>query len=72
MVREIQDVLQAHVEAWLAIPGVVGAAIGQLQGNPSITVLVAKKTDRIVAEIPLRVDGYPVVIKETGDIGALD
>ena len=71
MPASIEQVLRAHTDAWLAIPGVVGTAIGLKQGKPCILVLVARKTKEIAARIPGKVDGYPVVIEESGRFRAL-
>jgi hypothetical protein len=67
----IEQVLRAHTDAWLAIPGVVGTAIGQQRGKPCIKVLVARKSAEIATRIPRQVDGYPVVVEETGEFRAL-
>jgi hypothetical protein len=50
---------------------VVGTAIGQQRGKPCILVLVAHRTKEIAARIPGKVDGYPVVVEETGSLRAL-
>jgi hypothetical protein len=71
MPAPIEQVLRAHTDAWLAIPGVVGTAIGQQRGKPCIMVLVARRTKEISARIPGKVDGYPVVIEESGRFRAL-
>jgi len=67
----IEDVLNKHAEEWLAIPGVVGAAVGESNGRPCIQILVVKKTRELSSRLPSRVEGRPVVIKETGEIRAL-
>jgi hypothetical protein len=71
MSPSIDQVLRAHREEWLAIPGVVGTAIGLKQGKPCILVLVAHRTKEVGARIPRKVDGYPVVIEESGRFRAL-
>jgi len=67
----IDYVLRAHTDEWLAIPGVVGTAIGRQRGKPCIRVLVAHKSKEIARRIPRHVDGYPVLIEETGEFRAL-
>ena len=52
----------------MALPGVVGIAIGECDGKPCIKVLVAQKTEKLEAEIPSAYEGYRVVIDETGEI----
>jgi hypothetical protein len=71
MSPRIDQVLQTHRDEWLSIPGVVGTAIGQRRGKPCIRVLVARRTKEIATRIPGKVDGYPVLIEETGPFRAL-
>jgi hypothetical protein len=68
----IEKVLEQHTEQLMAIPGVVGTAIGECNGNPCIKVLAVKKTAELVKKIPPNLDVFPVVIDETGPIRALD
>ena len=70
--RTIQQVQQQHTNAWMAIPGVVGTAIGQRGDTPCILVLAASESDQIRRKIPATVEGYPVVVQYTGEIRALD
>jgi hypothetical protein len=51
------------------IAGVVGVAIGAVDGQPVIK-LVIKKTPALEQKIPKMVEGYPVVLEETGEIRA--
>ncbi len=69
--KTIQQVLQEHTGEWMSTPGVVGTAIGELEGKPCIKVLVVKKTEELTGRIPRQVEGFPVVIVETGEIRAL-
>jgi len=62
-------VMDAHVNELMAIPGVVGVAVGALEnGKPCIKVLVAKKTAEHGERIPKEIEGYPVAIEESGTI----
>ena len=70
--KTVQQVLQEHTEEWLSIPGVVGTALGELDGRPCINVLVLKRTEALTDRIPAQVDGFPVLIKESGQLRALD
>ena len=70
--KTIREVLEEHTDEWLSISGVVGVAIGELKGKPCIRVLAAKKIEELAKEIPHEVDGFSVVIMETGEIRALD
>jgi len=68
--KTIEQVQQEHTDAWMAIPGVVGIAIGQYQGKPCILVFTAADTEQVGRKIPPTVDGYPVVLQYTGEIHA--
>jgi len=70
--RTIEQVLKEHTDEWMSIAGVVGTAIGKLEGQPCIKVLVVKKTEELTRRIPSQVEGFPVVIQETGEIRALE
>ena len=70
--KTIQEVLEGHTDEWMSVPGVAGTAIGQFQGRPCIRILVREKTPELEKAIPSQVDGYPVVMTETGDIRALE
>ncbi len=70
--KTIEAVLKEHTDKWMSIPGVVGTAIGEFDGKPCIKVLVVKKTQELTKVIPSRVEGFPVVIQETGEIRALE
>jgi hypothetical protein len=68
---DVKRVMEAHTAELMAIPGVVGVAIGALpDGKPSIQVLVEKNTREIRNRIPREIEGYRVVIEETGKIKA--
>lgn len=70
--KTIQQVQEEHTNEWMAIPGVVGTAIGAPDGIPSILILTASNADQIRKQIPATVEGYPVVIQHAGEIRALD
>jgi hypothetical protein len=70
--KTIQQVQEEHTPAWLALPGVVGTAIGQCNGRPCILVLAAANTEQIRKKIPATIDGYPVVVQYSGEIRARD
>ncbi len=71
-VKTIEQVQQEHTDAWMAMPGVVGTAIGQSKGKPCILILTASNTEQIRKQIPATVEGYPVVVQYVGEIRALD
>ena len=70
--KTIEQVLKDHTDEWMSIPGVVGTAIGEFKGKSCIRVFVAKKTEELNKKIPSRVEGFPVMIEETGEIRALE
>ena len=69
--RPIEQVQAEHAGAWMAIPGVVGVAVGEQDGRPCIVVMTAGPTEEIDRQIPSMIDGYPVVLRQTGQFRAL-
>lgn len=70
--QKIETVLKRHNDRLLALPGVVGTAIGQCDGKLCVKVFVVKKTPAVVARLPSTLEGFPVIVEETGEIRALD
>ena len=70
--QTIEQVQEAHTDAWMAIPGVQGTAIGMSEGRPCILILSAVRATQLRDKIPPVVQGYPVIIKEAGTFRALD
>ena len=69
--KPIEAVLQEHTDKLMDLPGVVGTGLSQCQGEPCIKVFVAAKTPDLQAKIPTTLDGYQVVVEETGTFRAL-
>lgn len=69
--KAIEEVLKEHTEELMSVPGVVGTASGICEGRPCIKVYVIRKTTGLEQEIPSILEGYPVLIEETGEIRAL-
>jgi hypothetical protein len=67
----IKEVLKKHTKDLMSMPGVVGTGQGLCEGKPCIKILVIEKTPDLDQKIPKTIDGYPVVIEETGPIKAL-
>ncbi len=67
----IKEVLKKHTKDLMSMPGVVGTGQGLCEGKPCIKVFVIEKTPDLEQKIPKTLDGYPVVIEETGPIKAL-
>lgn len=70
--KTIEQVQEEHTDDWMAIPGVVGTAIGQCEGKPCILILTASNTEQVRQKIPSTIEGYPVVVRHIGEVRALD
>ena len=67
--RDINTVKDAHADELMALPGVVGVYVGELEDHtPAIGVMVVKKTPELEQKIPRSLEGHPVRIDETGVI----
>jgi len=71
--KDIKAVLKDNDKELLAIPGVVGVYIGLLPDNKTLClkVMVVEETEDIRRMIPRSIEGYPVVIEESGVIRPL-
>lgn len=71
--RDINAVLKDHDKELLAIPGVVGVYVGLLPDDktPCLKVMVVKETEDLKRKIPKSIEGYPVLIEESGVIRPL-
>ena len=67
----IDAVMMKHYESLLSIEGVVGLAEGIREGLPCIVVLVNGSSRELEAKIPESLDGYPVFVRNTGELRAL-
>ena len=70
--RTIEQVQEEHTDDWMAIPGVEGTAIGLFEGKPCIKIFTSSKAQEVRAKIPSMVEGYRVIIEETGAFRALE
>jgi hypothetical protein len=70
-IETIRSALQKHSRSLLSVPGVVGFAEGESAGKPCIRVFVTEKSDLILRNIPGTLEGYAVIIEETGKFKAL-
>ena len=65
--KRVYEVLAAHERALLALPGVVGTAIGRhTDGMPFIRVMVERDRPATRARIPGRLGDYDVRVEVTG------
>lgn len=69
--KPIDEVLKESTTKLMSLPGVVGTAQSLCEGRPCIKVFVSKKTEKLERKIPKTLEGYPVVIQETGKFKAL-
>jgi hypothetical protein len=66
--RSIDEVLAAHTDSLLALPGVVGTAIGLCDGERCIKVLLADSSVGTRGRVPARLEGYRVIAEVTGPV----
>jgi len=64
--RSIDEVLAAHSDSLMALPGVVGTAVGLCEGERCIKVLMSDSNPATKNRIPARLEGYRVVVEVTG------
>lgn len=70
--KTIEQVLNERTNEWMAIPGVVGVAIGEFKGKPCIRIFTSARPQQLPAKIPPAIEGYSVIIEQTGPIRALE
>lgn len=64
-------VLAAHTDSLMALPGVVGTALGMCDGQRCIKVLLADSSAASRARVPAQLEGYRVEVEVTGPIRPL-
>jgi hypothetical protein len=68
-VRDINEVMNSHVDELMSIPGVVGVAVSELDDKtPCILVLVVEESDEINRKVPKKLEGHPVRLFVSGEI----
>ncbi|MGA1790562.1 MAG: hypothetical protein ACMUIM_03675 [bacterium] len=70
--KTIEQVLKERTDEWMAIPGVEGTAIGMAGDKPCIRIFVSSRREQVQDQIPSTVEGYPVIVEETGIFRALN
>ena len=65
--KTITDAQEELTDSLISLPGVSGTGIGEYEGKPCITVMVVRKTQRLLDQIPATYEGFPVVVEETGE-----
>lgn len=68
--KTIEQVLKTHTDSLMALPGVVGMAIGLCDGAACIRVFLADSSAETRRKIPARLEGYPVEVEVTGPFRA--
>lgn len=66
--KSIEEVLAAHTDSLMALPGVVGTAIGLCEGERCIKVFLAEPNPATMRGIPGRLETYRVSVEVTGTI----
>lgn len=66
--RSIEDVLAAHNDSLMTLPGVVGTAIGVCDGERCIKVFLAEMDLDTQGRVPKRLEGYRVVTEVSGTV----
>ena len=66
--KPISEVLSTHTPDWLRIQGVIGSGETMVDGDTAIMIFVDTVTDELRTKLPKRVDGYPVVIEQSGKV----
>ena len=67
--KSIEEVMNTHSDEIMAIKGVAGIYIGQLEnGKPCIVVMIIHKSESLNKKIPKTLEGYPVKIEVSGEI----
>ncbi|MGD8616993.1 MAG: hypothetical protein PVI91_15245 [Gammaproteobacteria bacterium] len=68
--KTIEAVLEEHTDALMSLTGVVGTAQGECAGVPCIKVYVVQETPEFLKRIPAAIEGYRIVVEETGEFRA--
>ena len=67
--KDINEVIRIYSDSLMAIPGVVGLYHGlDDSGKSCLKVMAKQKTVELEKKIPAQIEGYQVIIEETGEI----
>ena len=67
----MRRVLERHEQGVVSLPGVVGVAEGEADGRPCINVYVVGKSPEVTRQIPAHLEGWPIVVRESGEFRGL-
>jgi hypothetical protein len=70
--KTIKSVIKSHSQKLMSLPGVIGVAQGECECQPCIKVYIIGKTEELIYQIPSALEGYTVVVEESGGFQALD
>ena len=62
--------LRRHTPALMAIPGVTGTGEGKRGARTILVVYVARATPELTQRVPREIEGYPVEVREIGEVTA--
>lgn len=60
----LDEVLARHGQTLRGIRGVVGVESAECDGAPCIRITVARRTEKLLSQLPPSVEGYPVTVVE--------
>lgn len=70
--RPISEVLEQHTPQWMQMQGVVGTGEGESpDGMPAVIIMTNVSASEMQSKFPSAIEGYPVIIREVGDIKPL-
>ena len=67
----IEWVLNKYTKKLMLLPGVMGIAQSEFENKPCIKVYVTVKTHELLRQIPSNLEGYVVIVEESGKFQAL-
>ncbi len=67
----ISEVKDRHVQELMSIPGVVGVGVGGAPGEEHLVVYLENGSPELRARNPAELEGYEVIVEDTGAIKPL-
>ncbi|HEU0302750.1 MAG TPA: hypothetical protein VFR37_25030 [Longimicrobium sp.] len=64
----IEEAFDEHHDRIISIPGVTGIGLGESAGRPAVVILVDRLTPEVRERLPRTLNGFPVVVEESGEI----
>lgn len=72
MPGDVNDAKAKLARRLIELPGVTAIGVGESGGSPCIRVWVTELSDKLRGAVPHSVEGFAVVVEESGPIRALD